>query len=120
MSQDRRVPSRVYIICHAYNAWIVGSAAYPVRPGQIPEIDDVDVMVPWAKWKDAALHVPDDARPNAFGGWKWTDKDEQGNDVVVDMWPDTLDRLASKNQFHAAWHPASGLRIFAEDKRKLG
>ena len=114
-SQDRRIPLRVWRICSVHGAWVVGSAALPLKNGEVPEIDDVDVMVPWTTWAAASILIPDSAKVNAFGGWKWTEPDG----TVIDMWPDTLDRLASRPQFHCAWHPQTGRRIFSEERSKL-
>lgn len=95
-------PAVILLWTQHHSAWIVGSAADPnkVRPR------DVDVMIPWRNWPQAAAHVPKDAKPSTFGGWKF----QQGG-VTIDVWPDSLDRLVELARFSWAWHPATDTRI---------
>ena len=60
----RALPRLVTRLCMIHDAWVVGSAAQPGAG----EVRDYDVLVPWPRWNEAALLVPRDARPNAFGG----------------------------------------------------
>lgn len=95
-------PTTVRAWAHSYDAWIVGSAAdwNQLTP------KDVDVMIPRDLWTKAAHLIPKDAVPNSFGGWKFT---QEG--VSVDVWPDTLDSLATSDFFRMAYHPRTGTRI---------
>lgn len=101
-----RLPATVYKMVNTIDGWIVGGAATETNP------KDVDVMIPLARWPEAALLIPPDARPNTFGGWKW----EEGG-VSIDCWPDTLDRLAAMGAFKAALHPKSGTRLVRSAER---
>lgn len=92
-----RLPKTIFKMVYTYGAWIVGGACLEETP------KDLDVMVPWSEWHQASLLIPEGAKPNIFGGWKWT---EDG--VSVDCWPDSLDRLATAAPFQAALHPKSG------------
>lgn len=106
---DCRLPLRAYRICQMYDAWVVGSAALP-DDGK--PVEDIDIMVPFHHWNSAAMLIPEHARMNAFGGWKWTEDDG----TVIDLWPDRLERLAAHPAFYAAWHPASGTRLRKEGR----
>jgi hypothetical protein len=91
-----------------HDAWVVGSAAQPGAG----EVRDYDVLVPWPRWNEAALLVPRDARPNAFGGWKCKDVDDTlGRVFEVDVWPDDLGRFMTCALAAHAWHPRSGSRL---------
>lgn len=87
-----------------HDAWIVGSAALPLLDNK--RLRDIDVMIPYHCWAAAAGLIPNNAVKNTLGGWKYTE-----DDVTVDVWPDTLDHLASSSMFYAAWHPHSNIRI---------
>jgi hypothetical protein len=93
----KKFPRSVRAMTTSFDAWIVGSAATTDSP------KDIDVMVPWSRWHEAVTLIPSSASPNTFGGWKYT---EDG--VDIDVWPDSLDRLAALSQFIIAWHPKSG------------
>lgn len=97
----KQLPSLIKVICANCDAWIVGGAAVDLANAK-----DIDVMVPIRKWHRAAAYIPEGARVNSFGGWRFTFEG-----VEIDIWPDTLDRLASYQVFRAAWHPKSGKRI---------
>jgi hypothetical protein len=104
------MPRTVRIFCTNHRAWIVGSAAAPIHyvPGSV-QPRDWDVMVPWDVWHLAAAHVPEDAVRNTYGGWKF---EEDG--VTIDVWPDTLERLAVSHFFTCAYQPCTGVRIVKE------
>lgn len=108
MSKISHLPRIVVVWANLHDAWIVGSAAAP----NAKDTRDVDVMVPWVNWSVACVLIPRNAVSNSLGGWKF-----QEDNVTVDVWPDTLDRLAKNDLFQWAWHPSSGRRlILAEDK----
>jgi hypothetical protein len=69
-----------------HGALIVGSLAKKMV-GEDIEIDDYDILVPLEKWQTIALMIPETAKPNKFGGWRF--KDDKGNEI--DVWPDTLE-----------------------------
>lgn len=100
-------PKLVQLLCLHHSAWIVGSAADP----QKLDPKDIDVIVPWAEWPKVAHQIPKDARPNMFGGWKFV-----VDGVEVDVWPDTLDRLAATYSFVYAWHMASNTLIHKAER----
>lgn len=93
----KKFPRSVRIMTTTFDSWIVGSAVDSDRP------KDIDVMVSWTRWHEVTSLIPSSASPNTFGGWKYT---EDGTEV--DVWPDSLDRLATTSQFTVAWHPKSG------------
>lgn len=78
------LPRIVYLMC-VHGALLVGSVAKKLM-GEKIESNDYDLLVPLEKWQTIALLIPEDAKPNKFGGWRF--KDDKGNEI--DVWPDTL------------------------------
>lgn len=77
----------VYQMC-VQGALIVGSYANyllgeDITPG------DFDLLVPLEKWQTLAWLIPQTAKPNNFGGWRFQVPHE-GQDVTVDVWPGTV------------------------------
>lgn len=68
-----------------HGALLVGSQA-KVLMGEEIESNDYDLLVPLERWQTIALLIPENAKPNKFGGWRFTD--DKGNEI--DVWPDTL------------------------------
>ena len=67
-----------------HGAYIVGSQAKRMAGDDIPvDGSDYDVLVPFDKWQAIALLIPDSARPNKFGGWRFSDD----KDNEIDVWP---------------------------------
>ena len=94
MSQLQRFPATARKLI-ALGAWVMGSSV------EDRTARDIDLMVLWNLWPAAALLLPSTARPTSHGGWRW----EEGGSTL-DVWPDTLDRLASMPGFFCvAWHP---------------
>lgn len=82
------LPRTVYQMC-VHGALIVGSyAKYLV--GEDIEPGDFDLLVPMEKWQTIALMIPDTAKPNKFGGWRFEVPSKDGPMVEVDVWPGTL------------------------------
>lgn len=78
------LPRVVYQMC-VHGGLLVGSYAKKVM-GEVEKSNDFDVLVPHEKWQVVALLIPETARPNKFGGWRF--EDEKGNEI--DVWPGTL------------------------------
>lgn len=78
------LPRIVYQMC-VHGALIVGSQAKRLV-GENINGSDYDLLVPLEKWQTIALLIPDKAKPNKFGGWRFTTQD----DVEIDVWPDSL------------------------------
>lgn len=77
------LPRTVYQMC-VHGAFIVGSYAKKLC-GEDIATNDYDLLVPLEKWQIIALMIPEDAKPNKFGGWRFTEKGKE-----IDVWPDTL------------------------------
>lgn len=110
MSKPRyfRLPCKIYRLCIAHDAWVIGSAAVALED---EDLGDVDIVFPYSTWPQACLAFPlDHITPNTFGGWKI---DAFWAGIQVDAWPDDLGRLAKHPRFVGAWHPRSGKRIWA-------
>ena len=78
------LPRIVYLMC-VHGALIVGSYAKKLM-GEDIETNDYDLLVPLEHWQTIALIIPEDAKPNKFGGWRF--KDDKDNEI--DVWPDTM------------------------------
>jgi hypothetical protein len=82
----KMLPRLVYLMC-VHGALIVGSKAKWFTGDIADPGNDYDLLVPLEKWQTIALLIPDTAKPNKFGGWRF--KDEKDNEI--DVWPDTLE-----------------------------
>ena len=77
------LPRAVYQMC-IHGALVVGSfAKYMV--GEDVRPNDIDLLVPLEHWQTIAMLIPDTAKPNRFGGWRF-----EVEGVEIDVWPDTL------------------------------
>jgi len=100
----KNLPAIVCQLAHAAEAWVVGSAAAP--GADLTTVRDFDILVPFSHWVVAAMLIPHDAKPNKFGGWKFT---SFGN--VIDVWPGDLAWLLTNKASQYAWHVRSGVRV---------
>lgn len=96
--------SRIVTKFSIFDAWIVGSAAAP--DCNYETVRDIDVLVPFSHWKEAALLIPPDAKPNTFGGWKFVSDGKE-----IDVWPGELGWVMSNAAAKWALHLKSGTRI---------
>jgi len=78
------LPRSVYLMC-VHGALLVGSQAKRVM-GEDIESHDYDLLVPLEQWQIIALMIPENAKPNKFGGWRFIDD----KDNEIDVWPDSL------------------------------
>lgn len=86
------LPAVVYQMC-VHGALIVGSLAKKMAGDQsVKESNDYDLLVPLDKWQTIAMLIPDTAKPNRFGGWRFMDG--KGNEI--DVWPDSLESYLAK------------------------
>ena len=100
----RILPALVGKLVYSCDAWILGSAAAP--DADLSAVRDFDVLVPPARWLQAAQLIPRDAKPNTYGGWKC-----QSEGREVDVWPEDLGQRLSCVLNKFAWHPQSGARF---------
>jgi hypothetical protein len=70
------------LLAGSYAKWLCGEDIEPV---------DFDIVVPHEKWYLVALLIPEDAKLNKFGGWRF-EVNFNGEKVEVDVWPDTIER----------------------------
>lgn len=82
--QMELLPRIVYQMC-VHGGLLVGSVAKKIM-GEVEETHDYDVLVPAENWQTIALLIPEDAKPNKFGGWRF--EDDKGNEI--DVWPGSL------------------------------
>ncbi len=78
------LPRIVYQMC-VHGGLIVGSQAKKLIGEHIKETHDWDILVPLENQQTVAMLIPQDAKPNKFGGWRFT---SDGNEI--DVWPDDL------------------------------
>lgn len=86
------LPRVVYQMC-VHGALLVGSRAKALaeRDKDITP-NDWDLLVPFDKWQVIALLIPQDARPNKFGGWRFEVESFDGDWLEeVDVWPGSLE-----------------------------
>lgn len=88
------LPALVYQMC-VHGAYLVGSHAKHLVGDIDHSGNDYDLLVPLEKWQIIAMLIPQAAKPNRFGGWRF-DVDFKGKQVEVDVWPDTLENYLSK------------------------
>jgi len=98
---SRTLPRAAAQLTEFHEAWIIGS--------MVPGAKDIDLLVPWSHWPQAALLIPTDARPNAFGGWKFNSEG-----VELDVFPGDLAMLLSLGKCRSVYHPKSGQRFTRE------
>lgn len=75
----------VFRMCRE-GALIAGSTARVFARVSTKVPNDWDLLVPFARWNTVALLVPKGARPNKFGGWRFTLDSGQ----EVDVWPGSV------------------------------
>jgi hypothetical protein len=102
-------PKLVCALAYGHDAWVVGSGAKEDNA----DPRDWDVLVPFSEWFAAAMLIPKDAVPNAFGGWKCMSDGKE-----IDVWPGDLGYLLSLSPMSVAWHPKSGTRVVAYGGKK--
>ena len=89
---SKYLPRVVYQMC-VNGALIAGSYAKKLV-GDDVKPNDFDLMVPSEKWHIVSLLIPEDAHLNKFGGWRFN-AEWDGEEVEVDVWPDTVERYLS-------------------------
>ena len=82
MKTQPLLPRVVYQMC-VHGALIVGSQAKRLVGETIDSKNsDWDLLIPYDRWQTIALLIPENARPNKFGGWRF-----RTDDTEVDIWP---------------------------------
>ena len=100
------LPRVVYQMC-VHGALMAGSQARKMA-GEDVEPNDYDLLVPLEKWQTIAMLIPEHAKPNKFGGWRFftagpadwacttfttgghTITLNPPKNVEVDVWPDSV------------------------------
>ena len=90
------LPRVVYQMC-VHGALIVGSRAKAMAGhDNVENPNDWDLIVPFDKWQVIALLIPQDAKPNKFGGWRFEVESFDGDWLEeVDVWPGSLETYLS-------------------------
>lgn len=101
----KMLPRVVYQMC-VHGALMAGSQARKMA-GEDVEPNDYDLLVPLEKWQTIALMIPETAKPNKFGGWRFFAHEPLSTGVTfrsggvtftagtpetveVDVWPDSV------------------------------
>lgn len=103
----QKLPKLVSKLCYGHGAWIVGGGARQLNP------KDWDVVVPFGAWKQAAMLIPTDSKPNSFGGWECTEKG-----MPIDIWPCDLGLLMTHDMVTDLWHPLTDARFTRKQKQQ--
>lgn len=69
----------------AMSGWIVGGGARYLLDIDTDPPKDWDILIPWPEWNYIRGLIPEGAKANRFGGFKFTD-----GEYVLDVWPDDL------------------------------
>lgn len=95
------LPKFVLTLCYSFDGWLIGGAVgYALREtNEHPR--DFDVVVPFERWREAALVIPHDAMVNTFGGFKILTEFVGNKSVMVDVWPGTVQGVLT----HTAMKP---------------
>jgi len=67
---------------------------------------DYDILIPFHMWNKACLAIPEDAKVNSFGGWKFN-----VGDIEIDIWPGDLSYLLQRPKTTFAYHLGSDTRV---------
>jgi hypothetical protein len=98
------LPTFVRKVLSITDVWIVGSMAHP--DASLSEGSDFDLLVPYSDWDVVARLIPNDAKVNSQGGWRF-----MSSGISIDVWPGDLGKFVTGLGFEYAWHPRSGKRI---------
>lgn len=96
------LPRLIIGICRLTHSWIVGSSADPSNPNP----NDIDIIVPLYEWHKVASFVPETARPNKMGGWRF-----HTEGVEIDIWPGDVSVLMAEGIVKFAFCPATNIRV---------
>lgn len=102
-----KYPKEVALICNIYDGWIIGGGAIEDNPR------DYDVYVPMKYWREVSALIPQDAKINTFGGFKFIREGKE-----IDIWTGEMSDMFSTAFFKAALHPKSGILI-VRDKTSI-
>ena len=94
----KEYPKTAHKLLHLHEGWIVGNHSKTAR--------DLDILISFLHWREAAALIPSTAKPNTFGGWKFL---EDG--IWIDVWPGDLAWLMTNTKFKSAFHPRTGTKI---------
>jgi hypothetical protein len=98
------VPKTVSQLCLNHDAWVVGSAAN--EETDISLVRDFDILVPFHSWHPASVLIPEDAKVNPFGGWKF-----ELDGIEYDVWPGDLGWFMLHSTTRCAWNPSRNIRM---------
>lgn len=97
-----KIPRFVKIVCFLHKGWIVGSSA---KPDNFEASKDIDIIVPFSEWSKVACLIPKTARPNSFGGWKFTEDDRE-----IDVWPGEFHDILWVQKMNYIYNPHYNVR----------
>lgn len=94
MKIHQKLPSLAKKLCYYYDAFIVGGSVHYLIGKTDQKPKDFDIIISPDKFREAMIEFVDkECTLNSFGGFKIN---SDGYDV--DVWPDTIDRLAIEYQ----------------------
>ena len=92
-------------LCWVFNGIVIGSVATLVatQQGDLHRKDipaDIDIIIPLDQWPQACRLIPEKARANRFGGFKFSDGGKS-----TDVWPEDALRAAIAAGCEYLWVP---------------
>ena len=84
MKKTKKIPRIVHQIL-IQGGLLVGSQVGYLLGKTKEKPGDYDILVPFEKWKDISILIPEDAEVNSFRGWRFY---EEG--VQIDVWPGSV------------------------------
>ncbi len=93
----RDIPVVAAKLCYGFGGWVVGGAVTSEHP------KDWDIAIPFENWSGAAMLIPGDSTPNAFGGWSFCSEG-----VEYDVFPCSLSWLMQNRKCTVLWNPKTG------------
>ena len=103
MLKLKQLPTLIRVWATNNGVWVVGSGAH--INASIDNLKDIDILVPFHEWHSIAPYIPKDAKPNSFGGWKFTTEG-----IEVDVWPGDVRFLLTSPLTEYVWHPSTDFR----------
>lgn len=95
-------PKAVLNILFNFDCWLVGSAAKNMDMLS----RDYDILCPFHNWNKLCLIIPSDAKPNSFGGWKFSI-----DGVEIDLWPGDMSHFMTLPKFEYAYNLRHEVKI---------
>lgn len=103
------MPQIVWTLCKEYGAFIVGGACLYLLE-ESNNLKDIDIIVPLKHWNDAVFILPDTAKINTYGGFKFDSGETfYDNKISIDVWCQDLSEYCLN---HNTMFPKYAINIY--------